>query len=133
MNFHLPLLFFAFSLACSASDAAPPSQGGRADGDEARERASSNCFTCHSQFSVAGTVRTDGPSGTRKIELVDSDGVRAIMYPNPYGNFFRHVRLAPPFEVRVTLNNGTVREMRNAPHGSCNACHHDLENSAGKL
>jgi hypothetical protein len=126
----LPLFSLTVLLACQTTESAPASQGGRPDGDETRERAGSNCFTCHSQFSVAGTAQS---GGVRKIELTDSDGAKAIMYPNPYGNFFRHVRLEPPFDIRVTMKDGSIREMRDAPHGSCNACHHDLENSAGKL
>jgi hypothetical protein len=123
------------TLACQAVEepggsASSAAQGGHPDGDEARERAGSNCFTCHSQFSVAGTVHT---REVAKIELVDQENVRSIMYPNPYGNFFRHIALVPPFDVRLTMKDGTVREMRNAPHGSCNACHNDLGTRAGKL
>jgi hypothetical protein len=127
--FRLSLLL-TLTVACQNADVLVPSEGGHPDGDEAKERAGSNCYTCHSQFTAAGTVHT---KTVAKIELVDSEGARAVMYPNPYGNFFRHTPLEPPFDVRVTMKDGSVRAMKNAPHGSCNACHHELLNGAGKL
>jgi hypothetical protein len=73
------------TLACQAVEepggsASSAAQGGHPDGDEARERAGSNCFTCHSQFSVAGTKKTYGRSCIRILTGIFS-GISRLCRP----------------------------------------------------
>lgn len=78
---------------------------------------------CHAEFGVAGS--TD-PARRDKVRIVVTDvqGRRAEMVPNPFGNFFRHVRLQPPLAAVLIDASGSTRVMKaKAPHGDCNACH----------
>ena len=122
-------LLCMLSAACS-SNAPAANEGGTTIGDPDRERAGTNCFACHSQFKLAGTVRD--PS-IEYVEIRDTNGIATRLYPNRNRNFFRHHLLEPPFEVVMVGVDGRRRIMHDAPHGSCNACHHDLANGAGAL
>jgi hypothetical protein len=123
------LLPFMLGTACS-SNAPAANEGGTTIGDPDRERAGTNCFACHSQFKLAGTVRD--PS-IEYVDIRDTNGIATRLYPNGNRNFFRHHLLEPPFEVIMVGVDGRRRVMHDAPHGSCNACHHDLANGAGAL
>jgi len=93
------------------------------EGDPAAERWGTDCLCCHEELGVAGSVDPAGPTIARVV-VVDGRGRRAVMSPNPYGNFFRHVQLEPPLEIRVEGPDGSVSVMQGlSPHGSCNRCH----------
>jgi hypothetical protein len=117
-------------MGCSTDSGPPPGEGGPRDGDIFDQRSGSNCFACHTQFRVAGTIKD---RDVARVELTDRNGVEARMVPNEHGNFFRHHLLEPPFDVRIVYRDGRVRKMDEAPHGSCNACHHDLPGGRGAL
>jgi hypothetical protein len=123
-------LAVALVAACSTAAPSVASEGGTKEGDPNGERAGTNCFSCHSQFKLAGTVRD--PS-IEYIEIRDINGVETRLYPNQHRNFFRHHQLVPPFEVVMVAVDGRRRVMHDAPHGSCNACHHNLPGGAGAL
>ncbi len=92
-----------------------------ANGDPAVQRHGVPCLCCHrGQFGVAGSVE---PSVTR-IVVIDGVGQTADMIPNPFGNFFQHLRLEPPLRPTIFGADGRRVEMRDtAPDGDCNACH----------
>ncbi len=116
-----PVIVAAIVAACG-----PAGRDGAAacsEGDPAAERWGTDCTCCHPEFGVAGSIDPDGPPVSR-IVVIDRDGRRAVMSPNPYGNFFRHVRLDPPLEVSVEGPGGASLVMEAlAPHGACNRCH----------
>ncbi|MEK6607557.1 MAG: hypothetical protein AABZ30_07855 [Myxococcota bacterium] len=110
----------AFLSACAAAPGEPAANC--TEGDPDRERWGTDCSCCHDEFGVAGSVEDD-PSVAR-IVVVDAKGRRAEMMPNPYGNFFRHLRLDPPLQAQVYGPDGRMLRMKTAaPHGSCNGCH----------
>src|SRR5438132_11697787 len=59
-------------------------------GDESVQRRTTECLCCHrEEFGVAGSVDPLGPPVAR-LEVVDANGVVAVMAPNAFANFFRH-------------------------------------------
>ncbi len=118
-----PAAVAMLALACASCVGGPAEQRYCSGGDPLRERYGTDCLCCHEELGVAGSVDVDGPPIARVV-VTDARGRRAIMAPNPYGNFFRHVRLEPPLEVLVEAVDGRVLEMQSkSPHGSCNGCH----------
>jgi hypothetical protein len=123
-------------LGCSE----PPSEAATAraaeagtclEGDESLERHGTACLCCHEgEFGVAGSVAPDSP--VDRITVIDAVGQRAVMAPNPYDNFFRHVPMEPPLSVTMWLDDGTTKTMTDAPSGDCNTCH-GIEGSAPRL
>ncbi len=115
----------ASDAGASASGYVPPDDAAACDpGDPQRERHGTSCLCCHTgDFTVAGSIDLTGPAVAR-VEVTDGFGNRAVMSPNPYGNFFRHNPLVPPLRVKVVGPDGSERSMRMpAPHTNCNECH----------
>lgn len=114
------LVVSSLSLGCGGEE---PGVAVCVDGDPQEERWGADCLCCHEELGVAGSVDRAGPEVARVVVL-GADGRRAVMAPNAYGNFFRHVKLDPPLEIWVEGPGGTRRVMEGlAPHGSCNRCH----------
>jgi hypothetical protein len=118
--------------ACSggspaASPAAVDAGGlpqGCTDGDPNDQRYGATCLCCHTdEFGVAGSIDRQG-APTSRIVVVDSTGVVADMQPNGFGNFFRHVPMAPPLQATAYGPTGVAIAMQEpATSADCNACH----------
>jgi hypothetical protein len=115
----------------ATTEAASVDVGPCRDGSEWQQRHGTSCLCCHKEFGVAGSVAHDG--GVATILITDSEGRQVEMAPNPYDNFFRHRQLTPPFRAQLTFADGEVRRMsKDAPHGSCNACHGSIASALGE-
>ena len=118
-------------------------RGDRGDNEMHPGRA---CIQCHETwhrgptFSIAGTVYgafneeddCDGypsddsdQSHRARIEVIDGNNHRFLIFANRVGNFYTTYPLRMPLRhVRVISPSGAVADMNSpAPHGDCNACH----------
>lgn len=92
-------------------------------GDEKRERWGTACLCCHADtFGVGGSLSRE--RNVARIVVRDGFGDVADMTPNPFSNFFQHLKLRGELDAEIHMKDGQVRRMKGkAPHGDCNQCH----------
>jgi len=108
-------------------------------------RPGENCLRCHSPtggvgaptWTAGGTIypRRDADQGEGvegvNVTITDADGKTVTLVTNEVGNFFTDEPLTKPYRVAIEYEGRTKQMPREAPAGSCNACHSWPDRSGG--
>ncbi len=117
-------LLLAASVVLAASACGPDDGAGSSTG--ATMRPGENCLSCHSNFTLAGTVyAADTLLGVGGVDVAVTDGGGVHHYTsNSAGNFFTTDPLSALLGISVTRGSG-VSSMSsvNSATGACNSCH----------
>jgi hypothetical protein len=110
----------------------PATSGGGGGGSRSSHNAGQDCFRCHRDFGVAGTVyRADGsayPGATVRLTTAASGGGSVVLTlaSDSSGNFFtpQSVGFGSGLYADVAGTGGARRSMAAAvTSGACNSCH----------
>jgi len=94
-------------------------------------RPGEDCNSCHSEFTVAGTVfpsaqaqAGEGIAGVT-VSIVDSAQKTLTLTSNSAGNFYSEAPVSWPADISLSLGTRTAT-MGGASAGACASCHSTL-------
>jgi hypothetical protein len=99
-------------------------------GNGATMQPGTSCITCHTNYTIAGTVYPTlhepmncyGKSGVQVV-ITPASGAALTLTTNTAGNFYSTMKIAMPFSAKLVVN-GVERPMMAAQTtGECNSCH----------
>jgi hypothetical protein len=88
-----------------------------------------NCLTCHSNFTLAGTLYASINGGSvvpsATVKITDSNSQVLELVTGLDGNFYTSQSLAFPVSIQIDKCPDTVSMPAQATQGGCNSCHND--------